>query len=84
VGDKHFTRYECPEKVWMHFEDLEGGPTPLYGPFIDLSVTDGSVHEKDKLIAKFIDPNLLWHDIQSDTYWQNMILSDSPLTVVSR
>lgn len=76
VGDKCFTHYECPEKVFMHFEDMDGGQTPHYGPFGDLSVSDGSVHVKDKLVAKFIDPTLLWHDVQSDTYWQNMILSD--------
>ena len=47
----------------MHFEDAEGGSTPVYGHFLSLSVTDELVHEKDKLIAKFIDPTLLWHDI---------------------
>ena len=76
VGNKHFTRYECPEKVWIHFEDIEGGSTPYYGPFADLSAADGSIHDQKKLVAKFIDPTLLWHDVQSDTYWQNLILSD--------
>ena len=75
VQEKCFTRYDCPEKVYMHFEDIEGGKTPTYGPFADLSVTDGSAHAKDKLVAKFMDTSLVWHDIQSDTYWQTMILS---------
>ena len=75
VGDKCFTRYVCPETVFMHFEDAEGGQTPYYGPYKGLSVSDGSVHATDTLVAKFIDPTLLWHDIQSDTYWQVMILS---------
>ena len=79
VGDKHFTHYDCPEKPFMHFEDSEGGKTPIYGPFTGLSVSDGSVHVGDKLVAKFIDPTLLWHDIQSDTYWPNMILSSDGL-----
>jgi hypothetical protein len=70
-----FTRYDCSGPVFMHFEDLEGGETPRYGPFDHLSVADGSVHHDDKLVAKFIDPTLLWHDIESDTYWQNLILS---------
>jgi hypothetical protein len=75
VDAMFFTRYDCPGPVLMHFEDLEGGETPQYGPFEHLSVSDGSVHYGDKLVAKFIDPTLLWHDIESDTYWQNMILS---------
>lgn len=75
VQEMFFTRYDCPGPVCMHFEDLEGGATPRYGPFEQLSVADGSVHFGDKLVAKFIDPTLLWHDIESDTYWQNMILS---------
>jgi hypothetical protein len=76
VQELAFTRYDCPDKVFMHFEDIEGGKTPYYGPFSGLSVADGSVHEKERLVAKFIDPTLLWHDIQSDTYWQYLILSD--------
>lgn len=75
VGDKVFTHYVCPERPLMYFEDLEGGKTPTYGPFADLSVVDGSVHVKDKLVAKFIDPTLLWHDVESDTYWPTMMLS---------
>src|SRR5215212_7553971 len=44
VQGKCFTRYDCGGPVLMHFEDLEGGETPHYGPFDDLSVADGSVH----------------------------------------
>lgn len=77
VGDKCFTHYACPERPLMHFEDLEGGHTPHYGPISDLSVADGSVHSKDKLVAKFMDPTLLWHDIQSDTYWPILILAEA-------
>jgi len=77
VGEKSFTHYECPERPFMHFEDLESGASPKYGPFSNLSVSDGSFHAGDKLVAKFIDPNLLWHDTQSDTYWQNLILSSA-------
>lgn len=77
VEDKFFTRYQCPENVWMHFEDAEGGKTDYYGPFATFSVTDGSVHNEKKLLAKFMDPTLLWHDTESDTYWQNLILSDN-------
>ena len=75
VEDKSFTHYECPERPRMHFEDSEGGQTPIYGPFTGLSVSDGSVHVGDKLVAKFIDPNLLWHDTESDTYWPILMLS---------
>lgn len=75
VKGKHFTRYDCHDSVMLHFEDNEGGKTDIYGPFASLSAADGSMHVGDRLVAKFMDPNLLWHDIESDTYWPNLILS---------
>jgi len=77
VRGKHFTRYDCIDKVRFHFEDREGGKTDEYGPFDKLSVADGSVHVGEKLVAKFIDPTLLWHDIQTDTYWPYLIFSEA-------
>jgi hypothetical protein len=73
----HYTGYDCPDRVVIRFEDAEGGSTDAYGPFDGLHVADGSVYGANKLVAKFVDQTLLWHDHQSDTYWQNMIL-ESP------
>lgn len=77
VNGEHFTGYECPAQVSMRFEDVEGGSTEAYGPFDKLVAADGSIYGADKLVAKFVDQTLLWHDHQSDTYWPNMIL-ESP------
>jgi hypothetical protein len=75
VGGAHYTSYECREPVLMGFEDAEGGRGDFYGPFPSLYVADGSVYANDKLVAKFMDTTLLWHDHESDTFWQNMILA---------
>lgn len=74
VHREHYTGYECQDSVVMRFEDAEGGSTDAYGPFPGLYVADGSVYAQNKLVAKFVDQTLLWHDHQSDTYWPNMIL----------
>jgi hypothetical protein len=74
VAGNHYTGYQCNERLTMHFEDVEGGSTDKYGPFPGLNVADGSAYAEDRLVAKFIDPTLLWHDHQTDTYWPNMIL----------
>ena len=72
---KFFTRYDCPNRVSIHFEDLEGGKTDTYGPYASLWVADGSLHAGGKLFTKFVDQTLMWHDHQSDTYWPVMVLS---------
>ena len=75
VQGMHFTHYSCPNPVHVHFEDAEGGKTDLYGPYNDLSVADGSVYTQNRLIAKFMDTTILWHDHETDTFWPSMILS---------
>jgi hypothetical protein len=75
VQNQCFTRYVCPDTAYIHFEDIEGGKTDYYGPFRGISVSDGSMHVGDKLVAKFMDPTVLWEDTQSNTYWHNLILS---------
>ena len=76
IDGKFFTRYDCPEKVRIHFEDAEGGQTEFYGPFDSIWVADGSVYAAGKLFAKFVDQTLLWHDHETDTFWPVMILTE--------
>ena len=73
VNGEHYTGYGPREPVMMRFEDNEGGSSDAYGPFADIYVADGSVYGAGKLVAKFIDQTLLWHDHQADTFWPNLI-----------
>ena len=77
VDGVHYTSYECREPVVMRFEDFEGGSSDSHGSFPGVYVADGSVYANDKLVAKFMDTSLLWHDHETDTFWPNMIL-ESP------
>ena len=75
VGGKFFTRYDCHQRVSIHFEDAEGGQTERYGPFESLWVADGSLYAAKKLFAKFIDPTLMWHNHETDTFWPVLVLT---------
>lgn len=75
IDDQVFTTYETSEKVLIHFEDAEGGKSPIYGPFNGVKVIDGSCYIADELFAKFMDTSLVWHDHQSDTFWPNMVIA---------
>ena len=75
VQGKFFTRYDCYERVSIYFEDAEGGQTEHYGPFESLWVADGSLYTAKKLFAKFMDPTLMWHNHEGDTFWPVMVLA---------
>jgi hypothetical protein len=74
VSGKHYTHYRCDSAIRLHFEDAEGGKSDVYGPFPGIEVADGSAYAEKKLVAKFMDTTLLWHDHQGDTFWPNMII----------
>lgn len=77
VKDNYYTGYKCNTPLQLRFEDAEGGKSDTYGPYPGIFVADGSVYANEKLVAKFVDQTLLWHDHQSDTFWPNMII-ESP------
>src|SRR5687768_11888239 len=73
---RHFSRYDCRPPVAIHFEDVEGGCTETYGPFQKFWVADGSVYADGNLVCKFMDPTLMWHDHQGDTFWPILVIKD--------
>ena len=78
VGGKTFSRYDCKQAVIVHFEDVAGGKTDAYGPFVHPWVADGSAYCIQRLFAKFMDTTLLWHDHQTDTFWPWMVWTPAP------
>lgn len=69
-----FTHYETQGRVKVHFDDGRGGATEDYGPYDKVNISNGSVYLGDKLFAKFSEESLTWHDMQSETYWPQMML----------
>lgn len=77
VNARHYTHYRCENPIRLYFEDAEGGKSDVYGPYPGVEVADGSAYAENKLVAKFMDTTLLWHDHQGDTFWPNMIIESA-------
>jgi hypothetical protein len=75
VRDGHFSQYHCLELCRVHFTDAEGTPSPVFGPFSNLRVADGTMYADGHLFAKFIDESLLWHSFELENYWPTLIIS---------
>jgi hypothetical protein len=84
VNGQHYTGYECKDAATLRFADAEGGSSDAYGPFPGLYVADGSVYGNDKLVAKFVDQTLLWHDHQADAFWPNMFVECAAVSTSPR
>jgi hypothetical protein len=74
VQAQYFTRWDCRERVLVHFEDAAGGATQDYGPFSESYAADGVMHVDNKLFAKFVEESQLWHCYPTENFWPVMIL----------
>lgn len=75
VQDGHFSRYDAVGPCRVHFEDVEGTSSRVFGPYPRMHVADGTMYVENQLFAKFIDETLLWHSFELESYWPSMIIS---------
>src|SRR5690606_15592927 len=75
--DEHFSRYECIDRVHIHFEDTEGGRTQSFGPFSTLLAADGTLYADKELFARFSEETVNWHCYPLETYWPVMVIESA-------
>jgi hypothetical protein len=75
VRNGHFSRYDNLDPCCVHFADADGARSPVFGPFDQMHVADGTMYTHETLFAKFIDETLLWHSFELENYWPSMIIT---------
>jgi len=78
VSGGHYSQYQCLDQTWVYFTDVDHTPSPVFGPFNELRVGDGTMYADDVLFAKFIEETLLWHSFRLETYWPSLIIAADP------
>lgn len=72
-----YSRYDCPDPVWIRFENAQGAQTPAVGPLARHFAADGTMYADEKLFARFHDETQLWQFYESETYWPIMIIEST-------
>ena len=71
---QHFVRYDCKERILVHFENTAREKSEDFGPFGEFWVADGVMYAEAKLFAKHIEETQLWHCYTTDTRWPLLVI----------
>lgn len=83
VGERCFSRYDCLDPCSVRFEDADRSPSQIFGPFAKLWAADGAVYGDARLVAKFTEETLLWHSLDLESYWPNLLILPAHARVAS-
>lgn len=78
VAAHYFTRFDCKDRAFLHFEDCAGGASESFGPFTEFYAADGIIHADGELFAKFVEESQLWHCYPTENFWPILVIQPAP------
>ena len=77
VDGRYYSSYECKDRTYLQFEDLQGRASEPLGPFARIHFPNGSCYADDAQVAQFIAEAARWRDAGTGARWSGILIAPS-------
>ena len=75
VGGRYVSSYECTDRTYLQFEDVQGHTSEPLGPFDRIHFPNGSCYADDAQLAQFIAESERWRDATTGARWSGILIA---------